>query len=184
MTHAQKEDFVFQRNGRVHFNRRGRQYSRLLAAEVRASAVVMFRGSVKSTGFSLHSSVSPSLLLSCVTVCHHISTGLYWKIDRERDWRIFVFSTQCGFITSEITHTVAIKTVKYERENFVWIEYDVTVISGEFPKHEMEGRCFGWRRTTRRTCSTDMLVICVTSQPNGPNHCLVYNSQPLGCILS
>ena len=83
-------------------------------------------------------------------------------------------SIQGGFITSEITHTVAIKTVKYERENFVWIEYDVTVISGEFPKHEMEGRCFGWRRTTRRTCSTDMLVICVTSQPNGPNHCLVY----------
>ena len=73
----QKEDFVFERNGRVHLDRRGRQFSRLLAAEVRASAVVMFRGSVKSTGFPLHSSVSPSLLLSCVTVCHHISTGLY-----------------------------------------------------------------------------------------------------------
>jgi hypothetical protein len=37
----------------------------------------MFRGSVKSTGFTLHSPVSPSLPLSCVTVCHHISTGLY-----------------------------------------------------------------------------------------------------------
>jgi len=32
---------VFQRNGRVHLNRRGRQFSRLLAAEVCASAVVM-----------------------------------------------------------------------------------------------------------------------------------------------
>ena len=39
--HAQKPDFVFRRNGRVHFNRRGRQLSRLLAAEVCASAVVM-----------------------------------------------------------------------------------------------------------------------------------------------
>ena len=38
---AQKPDFVFRRNGGVHLNRRGRQFSRLLAAEVWASAVVM-----------------------------------------------------------------------------------------------------------------------------------------------
>jgi hypothetical protein len=36
-----------------------------------------FRGSVKSTGYPLHSPVSPSLPLPCVTVCHHILTGLY-----------------------------------------------------------------------------------------------------------
>jgi hypothetical protein len=36
-----------------------------------------FRGSVKSTGYSLHSPVSPSLPLPCVTVCHHVSTGVY-----------------------------------------------------------------------------------------------------------
>ena len=41
MAHAQKQDFVFRRNGQVHLNRRGRQFSRLLAAEVCASAVVM-----------------------------------------------------------------------------------------------------------------------------------------------
>jgi len=41
MTHAQKPDFVFRRNGRVYLNRQGRQFSRLLAAEVCASAVVM-----------------------------------------------------------------------------------------------------------------------------------------------
>ena len=38
----------------------------------------MFRGSVKSTGYQLHSPVSPSLPLPCVTVCHHISTGVYY----------------------------------------------------------------------------------------------------------
>ena len=37
----------------------------------------MFRGAVKSTGYPLHSPVSPSLPHPCVTVCHHISTGLY-----------------------------------------------------------------------------------------------------------
>ena len=40
MVHAQKPDFFFRRNGRVNLNRRGRQFSRLLAAEVCASAVV------------------------------------------------------------------------------------------------------------------------------------------------
>jgi hypothetical protein len=41
MAHAQKPDFNFRRNGRVYINRRERQFSRLLAAEVCASAVVM-----------------------------------------------------------------------------------------------------------------------------------------------
>jgi len=41
MAHAQKPDFVFRRNVRVHLNRRGRQFSQLLAAEVCGSTVVM-----------------------------------------------------------------------------------------------------------------------------------------------
>ena len=93
MVHAQKSDFFFRRNGRVHLNRRGRQYSWLLAAEVCASAVVlagytMFRGSVKSTGYPLHSPVSPSLL-PCVTVCHHISIGLYYCLCQNVvEWKV------------------------------------------------------------------------------------------------
>ena len=41
MAHAQKPDLVFPRNGRVHLNRWGRQFSRLLTVEVCASAWVM-----------------------------------------------------------------------------------------------------------------------------------------------
>jgi hypothetical protein len=37
----------------------------------------MFRGSVKSNGYPLHSPVSSSLPLPCVTVCHQVSTGIY-----------------------------------------------------------------------------------------------------------
>jgi len=81
MAHAQKPDFVFRRNGRVHLNRQERQFSRLLVAELCASAVVMrdtpSSEVVKSTGYPLHSPVSPSLFLPCVAVCHHVSTGLY-----------------------------------------------------------------------------------------------------------
>jgi len=85
MAHAKKPDFVFRRNGQVHLNRQGRQFSRLLAAEVCASAVVMLdtscsRGGAKGTGYPLHSAVSPSLPRPCVTVCHHISAGVYHKL--------------------------------------------------------------------------------------------------------
>jgi len=71
----------------------GRQFSRLLAADLCSSAVVnpgytMFRGSVKSTGYPLHSPVSPSLPLSCVTVCHHISSGVYFGSTKMRSRHI------------------------------------------------------------------------------------------------
>jgi len=36
-----------------------------------------FQGSVKGTGYPLHSPVSPSLPLPCVTVYHHISTRVF-----------------------------------------------------------------------------------------------------------
>ena len=82
--HAQKPHFVFRRNGRVHLNRRGRLFSRLLAAEVCASAVVMLDTPCSEVmwrvlathairQFPLH------FTLPCVTVCHHVSTGLYHR---------------------------------------------------------------------------------------------------------
>ena len=76
MAHAQKPDLVFQRNGRVHLHRRGCQVSRLLAAEVCASAVVMLDRpcpiQCKTAGYPLHLPFSPSLLHPCVSVCHQI----------------------------------------------------------------------------------------------------------------
>jgi hypothetical protein len=82
MAHAQKPDFVFRRNGWVHLNRRGRQFSPTIGSRgIRISGsnagYTMFRGSVKGTGYPLHSPVSASLPLPCVTVFHHISTRLY-----------------------------------------------------------------------------------------------------------
>ena len=37
----------------------------------------MFRSSVKSTGYPLHSPVSPPFPLPCVYVCRHIASGFY-----------------------------------------------------------------------------------------------------------
>jgi hypothetical protein len=81
MAHAQKPDFVFRRNGRVHLNQRGRQFSRLLAAEVCASTVVMLDTPCSEVVWRVLANPpfasSPSLPLSCVTACHHISVGVY-----------------------------------------------------------------------------------------------------------
>jgi len=79
MEHAHKPYFVFRRNRRVHLNRlRGRQLGRLLAAEVCAisssnAGYTMFRGSVKGTGYPLHSPYSlhfPSCALPCAITFH------------------------------------------------------------------------------------------------------------------
>jgi len=81
MAHAQKPDFVFRRNGRVHLNRRGEggsvqstTGSRGVGISGSNAGYIMLRSSVKSTGYPLRSPVSPSPPLPCVTVCHHIST--------------------------------------------------------------------------------------------------------------
>jgi len=55
----------------------GRRVVHISGSNVNNAGYTIFRGSVKSTGYPLHSPVSPSLPLPCVTVCHHISTGLY-----------------------------------------------------------------------------------------------------------
>ena len=89
MAHAQKQDFVFRRNGRVHLNRRGASVQSTtgsLGVRISGSNVgyTMFRGNVKSTGYPHHSPVSSSLPLPCVTVCHHISTGVYLFLRRKK----------------------------------------------------------------------------------------------------
>ena len=107
MAHAQKPDLVFLRNGRVHLNLRGRQFSRLLAAEVCASAVVMVvkldapcsEVACKTTGYPLHSHVSPSLLLPCVTVCHQVSTELYTFCTNGRDLNLNLISKHTYLLT-------------------------------------------------------------------------------------
>jgi len=54
-----------------------------------SAGYTMFRGSVKSTGYPLHSSVSPSLPVPCVNVCHHVSTGLYNLLSERVGERLF-----------------------------------------------------------------------------------------------
>ena len=90
MAHTQKPDFVFRRNGRVYLNRRGASVqsttgSRGLRISGSNVGYTIFRGSVKGTGYALHSPVSPLLPLPCVTVCpSHFSWSLLAVTQHDR----------------------------------------------------------------------------------------------------
>jgi len=84
MAHAQKPDFVFRAKRTSPFKSAGASVqsttgSRGVRIGGSNAGYTMFRGSVKTTGYPLHSPVSPSLPLPCVTLCHHISTGVYFR---------------------------------------------------------------------------------------------------------
>ena len=56
----------------------------------------MFRGSLKSTGYPLHSPVFPSLPLPCVTVCNNISAGVYpARVPGTLYFLVFLSSSSC-----------------------------------------------------------------------------------------
>ena len=89
----------------------------------------MFRGSVKGTCYPLHSLASPSLPLPCVTVCHHISTGVYKAMTTAHALRL----SQClcsRFGCSEMLHCVGEWTVlclTKDRCALFWVNHTKTI---------------------------------------------------------
>ena len=83
MAHAQKPDFVFRRNGRVHLNLQGRQFSRQLAAKVCASAVVMLDTPRSEVVWEywLPSPIA-SFPFTSPPVRHHVPSRFNWTLPR------------------------------------------------------------------------------------------------------
>jgi hypothetical protein len=79
----------------------------------------MFRGSVKSTGYPLHSPVSPSLSLSCVAVRHHISTGRYYQTAIHT---YLPFQPSLHYERADIAHLSTITMEIYQRERSLKIK--------------------------------------------------------------
>ena len=82
MAHAQKQDFVFRRNGRVHLNRRWRQFSGL-ASEVYVSAVIMLdtpRSEVVWRVLATHSFASFPFLFPPVR--RRVPSHFNWSLQR------------------------------------------------------------------------------------------------------
>ena len=86
MAHAQKPDFVFRRNGRVHLKSAGASVqsttgSRGVRISCSNAGYIMFRGSVSGTGYPLHSPVSPSLPNP---VRHRVPSHFNWNLPLRR----------------------------------------------------------------------------------------------------
>ena len=97
IAHAQKPDFFIRLNGLVHLNRRESQFSRMLAAEVCTSAVVMLihhvPRSCESTGYPLHLPVSPSLPPSASPCAATFRTQYSFYLYHDRDRRVVLGNT-------------------------------------------------------------------------------------------
>ena len=82
MAYAQKPDFVFRQNGRVHLNRQGASVQSTTGSRgVRISGsnagYTMFRVSVKGTGYPLHSQVFP---FTFPPVRHRVPSHFNWSL--------------------------------------------------------------------------------------------------------
>jgi hypothetical protein len=67
---------------------------------------------MKSTGYPLHSPIFPSLPFPCVTVCHHVSTGLYDSVfgnprtcDQDREAQVVRLSANRCRVNTILCHS-------------------------------------------------------------------------------
>jgi hypothetical protein len=132
MAHAQKPDFVFRRNGWVHLNRRGASVQsitgnravRISLQGLYCSCRPVFCSHVTLTGYPLHSIVSPSPL-PCVTLCYHISGGLWQSVVQLQalpklllrylgHWSKYIIHIPAGLICS-FSYSVPMRLCGYEQ---------------------------------------------------------------------
>ena len=122
MAHTQKSGFVFRRNGRVHLNWQGHQFSRQLVAEACASAVVMLDTPsfevVKGTGYPLHSPFSlhfPSRASPCAITFQLDSTTLTPALNAEH-----IHSLVCSILEKSSKNGVPFKSTALCSEHAIW----------------------------------------------------------------
>jgi len=101
MAHAQKPDFVFRLNGRVHLNRQGRQFSRLLAAEVCGSAVVMLDTTCSEVAWRVLATHSiPQFPFTSSPVRHRMPSHFSWTLPsncvKRKIWNLQYYNTIQG----------------------------------------------------------------------------------------
>jgi len=77
MSHVKKPDFVFWRKGRVHLNWQGHQFSRLLAAEVCTSAVIMMDTPCSEVVWRVLATHS---ILPVSPMHHHVPSHFNWSL--------------------------------------------------------------------------------------------------------
>ena len=129
----------------------------------------MFRGSVKGTGYPLHSPVSPSPPLPCVTVCHYISTGLHLSP------RVLLHTAKWKVLGSRIYVSVSVCGVRCAV--FLWVQWcnqkGPAVIVPRYPLHSKflfpkinQGIKMAWRLIKAQTIVRQIRILQLNSFPN------------------
>jgi len=91
----------------------------------------MFRGSVKSTGYPLHSPVSPSLPLPYVTVCDHVSAGFYHQRLSHNPWTAIltaIWPLPISYIKWIFTPVPAYCTVRFRLQSLLGLRNVMSAI--------------------------------------------------------
>jgi hypothetical protein len=158
MAHAHKTDFVFAAKRTSPFKSAGgRHFSRLLAAEVWASAVQMLDTPSSEVVWSVLAThcirlFPPSLTPPWVTVCHHTSSGVYMDTDahntthKSQDQPLVYLIIRCF----EFMWSVQIKNYVNDYVYGARVEVIMARRSG-VPRDFVEGfNKFSWRQRTER----------------------------------
>ena len=112
----------------------------------------MFRGSVKSTGYPLHSPVSPSLPLPCATGCHPISTGVYFLTDCKR-------TSPFKSVGASVQSTTGSRGVRISGSNGRYTMFRGSVKSTGYPLHlNWWGRQFS-RLLAAEVCASAVVML-------------------------
>ena len=117
MAHAQKPDFDFRRNGRVHLNRRGCQFGRLLAAEVCASAVVMLDTTCSEVMWRVLATHSiRQFPFNSRPMRHRVPSGFNWTVPSS-------CCTQSGMTWNQKIAETLDRCAKFKMNKCIWSSY-------------------------------------------------------------
>ena len=138
MAHAQKPDVVFRAKLTSPFKSAGgRQFSRLLAAEVCSisgsnAGYTMFRGSVKGTGYPLHSPVSH---FTSPPVRHRVPSHFNWAISIDSSFGAKRTSPFKSSRRASVQSTAGSRDVRISVSNAGYTMFRVSMKSTGYPLH-------------------------------------------------
>ena len=158
LAHVQKPDFVFRRNGRVHSNRRGRQFSRLLEAEVCASAVVMLDTPCSEVVWRVLATHSIRQFPPHSPPVHHrVPSHFNWRRGKGRGCHHVITATNFVFCRSQWPRCLRVRLLWSQKRHNTTVRTDSRQ-GGRNQKHYCLCQLLQWNRYDWNVISPDCLA--------------------------
>ena len=129
MAHAQKTDFVFQRNGLVHLNRRGRQCIRLLAAELCASALVMMDTPCSEVVWRVLPTPLAIFTFTPSPLCHGVPPHFKWSLPNQTCAVVGYYAAQSGDPVATFRDNLSVPSSGVKSRNLDPWRWDRQIVS-------------------------------------------------------